>query len=165
MQTKTTPRLFGALAMGGLMLALLWGFWRTFANLSGAQSYPAAVVTTGAAAQPLSGYPGPTVQPSTTPTLEPDYSATLVALKTSHPLPTSARPVGICECVDTAMLKMGYDLQNSWQRQINGHWVVVEVGSLQSDPDKECHPGMGRCARRGGEIQDTRQGRPGADRR
>jgi hypothetical protein len=73
MQTKSTPRLFDALAMGGLMLALLWGFWQMLANLSGAQSNPAIVVTSGAAAQPLSGYPGPTASAfPPTPTLLPD---------------------------------------------------------------------------------------------
>jgi hypothetical protein len=99
------------------------------------RSAPASPSTAPAPTFPANGYPGPTVQPSITPTFEPDYSATLAVLKTT-PNPSPERPVGICECVDIGMLKMGYDLQNSWQRQINGHWVRVEVGGLQSDPDQ-----------------------------
>src|SRR5215831_3722733 len=44
-----------------------------------------------------SGYPGPTVQPTSTPTLEPDVSLTLAWLQTSHPIATVQYPVGIFE--------------------------------------------------------------------
>ena len=74
---------------------------------------------------------------ATTPTAEPDWSATLVAFKAGHPIKSPARPVGIFQGAgDAVLLKMGYNIQNSWQRQIGGRWVRADVGSLLSDANQ-----------------------------
>jgi len=76
---------------------------------------------------------------NTVPTFTPDLVllATSIAIQTHPPaLATTERPVGILDDVDTGLFAMGYALENSWQRQINGYWALVEAGSLKSDPDQ-----------------------------
>ena len=53
----------GTLAIGALMLVLLWGLWRMLANTSGEDGYPAEGVRAVDATQPSAGYPGPIASP------------------------------------------------------------------------------------------------------
>lgn len=87
--------------------------------------------------QPPTGYPAPSEPvPTITSSPEPNWGATLEVRLTSEPIPTVARIIGICDCVDTGLAQMGYDLKNSWQMQIGGVWTHVQAGASASDPQQ-----------------------------
>ncbi len=82
------------------------------------------------------GYPGPSVQPSLTPTLEPEVSLTLAWLQTSHPIGTVQYPVGIFQEGLGDYSKQGFNILNGWRGQINGYTARVLAGALVSNPQQ-----------------------------
>lgn len=131
-QLRNLGLLIVTLGLVGLIVIV---FGVTLPALKGISSIPA---TSSESAYPA--LPTETQMPAVTRT--PDLDATRAFLKTRiaalemtmTTYPSPERPVGICDCVDLGMLKMNYNLLNSWQRQIDGHWARVEAGSLKDDP-------------------------------
>ena len=82
------------------------------------------------------GYPGPTMQPTSTPTLEPDVSLTLAWLQTSQPIATVQYPTGIFEEGLGDYSKLGFNMLNGWRGQINGYTARVLAGALVSNPQQ-----------------------------
>jgi hypothetical protein len=61
---------------------------------------------------------------------------TLVWRNTHEPVFTPERPVGIIEMGDPTFYNEGYDIQNSWQRQIDNYWAQAYAGSLLDNPEQ-----------------------------
>lgn len=114
------------------MLALIMVF--VVQNAS-APLAPATVLTVTAPALTTegNGYPAPTIEPTATPTLEPDVSLTLIWIQTSQPIATVDYPFGIFEEGLANYSKLGFAIQNGWRREIDGYPARVAAGALVSD--------------------------------
>lgn len=92
--------------------------------------------TAAAPTFPATGYPGPTMEATTTATLEPDVSLTLAWLQTSQPIATVHYPVGIYQEGLAEYSRLGFNIKNGWRRDINGYPARVAAGALTSDPQQ-----------------------------